>query len=406
MKRIYLDFAATTPVKKAVLSEMSQYFSNEFGNASSIHSFGQQARHAIDKARSNLSSFLNCQASEIIFTSGATESNNLAIKGFIQAISGQSIPHIITSSIEHHSVLDTCKYLEKNKLAEVTYLAVSKKGIVDIEEVQKAIKENTVLISIMYVNNEIGTVQPIREIGKLIEKENRDREKNHSNLSSLSQIYFHTDAVQAIEYFNHDVAHLHVDMLSLSAHKIGGPKGIGALYIKKGTPLQPQIIGGWQENRRRAGTENVAGIVGLGKAIEELKIVNCKLKIKKIQGLRDRFIKGILQNIPDVILNGDSILRSPNNANFCFNYIEGESILLNLDLQGVAASSGSACTSGSLEPSHVIMALGRDHRTAQGSIRFTLGEGLTNSDIDYVIKILPKIVKKLRKMSPFGGKRD
>lgn len=394
MKRVYLDYAATSPTKPEVLEAMKPYFLKKFGNPSSLHRFGQETRAAIDKARGQVAKFLNCQPKEVIFTAGGTESDNLALRGIInyQSLISNKKPHIITSSIEHHAVLHTCQDLEKRGLAEVTYLPVDKYGRVSVGDVKKAIKENTVLISIMYANNEIGTIEPIREIGKMIEKLKIENPK--------LKIYFHTDAVQAVGYLNCDVKYLHVDLLSLSAHKFGGPKGVGALYIRENVWFMPEITGGGQEYEKRAGTENVPGIVGLGKAIEIVER-DGKLGIrKKITRLRDRLIDGILRKIPDVILTGHPTERLPNSASFCFKYIEGEAMLMNLDLKGIAASSGSACTSGSLEPSHVLLACGIDRETVQGSLRLTLGEGTTEEEIDYVLKILPPIVKKLRKMSP------
>ncbi|MCX6807117.1 MAG: aminotransferase class V-fold PLP-dependent enzyme [Candidatus Berkelbacteria bacterium] len=395
MKRIYLDYAATGPTKPEVLKAMEPFFLQKFGNPSSLHSFGQETRAALDKARGQVAKFLNCKSGEILFTSGGTESDNLAILGVVFEYYHQAKnkPHIITSSVEHHAVLHTCQYLEKKSEAEVTYIKTDNRGLINPEDIKKAMKPNTLLVSIMYANNEIGTVEPIREIGKYIEKVNKDRD---------NKVYFHTDAVQAIEYLNCDVKYLHVDLLSLSAHKFGGPKGVGALFVKEGTAIKRLIHGGDQEYHRRAGTENVPGIVGLAKAIE--LVVRDKSKNEKIRKLRDKLIQGIGKKIPDVILTGDPKNRLLNNASFCFNFIEGESILINLDLQGVAVSTGSACSSGSLDPSHVLIACGFDHQTAQGSLRFTLGEQTTKEDIDYVLSILPDIVKKLRKMSPFGRK--
>ena len=402
MKRIYLDYAATFPTKKTVLQAMQPYFLDKFGNPSSLHSFGQEARAGVDWAREQVAKFLNCKPTEIIFTSGGTESDNLAIRGVIEGQRAKSkeqkLPHIITSAIEHHAVLHTCQDLEKKGLAEVTYLPVDKFGRVSVSDVRKAIKENTVLVSIMYANNEVGTIEPIRDIGKMIEKTNKFR------ISDFGfRILFHTDAVQAIGYLNCDVKYLHIDMLSLSAHKFGGPKGVGALYVKEGINLVPEITGGGQEYKKRAGTENVPAIVGLSAAIATIN--NQQSTINKIQKLRDKLIDGILREIPDVILTGHPKERLPNIASFCFKYIEGESIMLNLDLKGVAVSTGSACTSGSLQPSHVLMACGFNHETTQGFIRFSLGEDTTEEEIDYVLKILPPIVKRLRKMSPFGKEK-
>lgn len=400
IKHIYLDYAASSPVKPDVLKSMLPYLKDNFGNPSSIHWFGRKARQAVENARKQVANFLNCNPEEIIFTSGGTEADNLAIRGLVLGFSNffqdslkKSLPHIITSTFEHHAVLHTCEDLEKQGLAEVTYIKPEKEGIVRVKDVKNALKPNTVLVSIMYVNNEIGTVQPISKIGKVI---------SSYKLEAIShKLYFHTDAVQAAEYFSCDVKKLGVDILSLSAHKFGGPKGVGVLYVKKGTPIRPILTGGAQEYKLRAGTENVAAIVGFGKAIEilSLKLRAYDLKLLK---LRNYFIDQILTKIPDVILNGSRQLRSPNNINISFRYIEGESILLNLDLLGVAASSGSACTSGSLSPSHVLLSLGLKEEDAHGSIRFTLGEKTTKSEIDYVVKNLIKIVKKLRAMSPYS----
>ena len=407
MEKVYLDYAATAPVKKEVLDAMLPYLTEKFGNPSSLHSFGQEARQAVDEARKKIADFLNCDISEIIFTSGGTEADNLAIKGLFFKLkpSIKKVPHIITTQIEHHAVLNSCKALEKIYDVEVTYLKPNSDGIIEVEKVRKAIKDNTVLVSVMYVNNEIGTVQPIREIGKMIEVENRNRK---------NRIYFHTDAVQATEYQEMNVDYLHVDLLTLSGHKIGAPKGVGALYIKKGTPIVQMMHGGEQENNRRAGTENVAGIVALGKAIgiiKSQKSIGSKDRsaeiydeiiksVKRIQELRDYFIDKIFEEISEVELNGSKEDRSPNNVNIYFKYIEGESILLNLDLVGIAASSGSACTSQSLQPSHVLVAVYDDPQRAHGSIRFTLGDKTTKKEIDYTVEKLKIIVKKLRDMSP------
>jgi len=392
--KVYLDYAATSPVLYEVRAAILPFLENNFGNPSSIHQWGRNARAAVDKARKNIAKFLNCQEQEVVFTSGGTEADNLAIRGLILGL-GTSIekPHIITSQIEHHAVLNTCKALEKEGLAEITYIKPDREGIIRIQDIKKAIKKNTVLVSIMYVNNEIGTIQPICEIGKMIERENQNRK---------NKIYFHSDTVQAVKYLPMDVNFLHVDLLTISGHKIGAPKGIGALYIKKGTSIKEIITGGEQEMGFRAGTENVAGIVALGKAIELIK--NLKFKIENLKKLRNYFIGKILKEIPDVELNGSKELRSPNNANFYFKYIEGESILLNLDLAGIAASSGSACTSQSLEPSHVLLAVYENPERAHGSIRFSLGPNTTKSEIDYVIKSLKQIVEKLRKISPLTPK--
>jgi len=395
--KVYLDYAATSPVKKEVLEAMMPYLVSGFGNPSSIHEWGRIARGAVDEARESVANFLGTSASEIIFTSGGTEADNLAIKGLVLPFIYQdkSKPHIITSQFEHHAVLNTCKQLEKNG-AEVTYLKPNRDGLINIESVEKAIKSNTVLVSIMYVNNEIGTVQPIREIGKMIERVNGGKRSADSG----QRVYFHTDAVQASQYQNVNVDHLHVDLLTISGHKIGSPKGIGALYVRKGTPLMSMMHGGEQEFRLRAGTENVAGIVATGKAVEVLRKENFEIRGKRISELRDYFIENVLKEIPETELNGSKEFRNPNNANFYFKYIEGESILLNLDLVGIAASSGSACTSLSLQPSHVLMSVYDSPERAHGSIRFTLGEVTTKEEIDYTVEKLREIVKKLREMSP------
>ncbi|MCL5795564.1 MAG: cysteine desulfurase [Patescibacteria group bacterium] len=429
MKRIYMDYSATTPVKKEVLKAMLPYLQADFGNPSSIHSFGRKARQAVERARKQMAKFLNCTPEEIIFTSGGTEANNLAIRGIIKCLGASFVldhpsqpipsqcsvnrhftqdassiffPHIITSEFEHHAVLHTCQDLEKQGLADVTYIKPNAQGVINVQSVINAIRPNTILISIMYVNNEIGTIQPIAEIGKVVRRLTLDASKKTNDYCLKSRVYFHTDAVQAVEYQDCDVKKLGVDMLSLSAHKIGGPKGVGVLYIKKGTPISVILTGGAQEFKKRAGTENVPGIVGLGQATE---IISHKPKVlsHKLLKLRDYFITQVQKNIPDVILNGSLKKRSPNNINFSFKYIEGESILLNLDLLGIAASSGSACTSGSLSPSHVLLSLGLKEEDAHGSVRFTIGEKTTKEEIDYVVKNLIKIVRKLRAMSPFSN---
>ncbi len=392
-RQIYLDYAATTPVDSKVLAAMKPYFSQKFGNPMSLHSLGQEANLAIEKARTQIAQFLNCQNKEIIFTSGATESNNLAIKGIVYnywARHNQK-PHIITSLFEHHCVLESCKNLEKSQLAEVTYLPVYKDGIVKTEDVKKAIRKNTALVSIMYVNNEIGTVQPISKIGKIIKKHN----SQFSNLKS--QIIFHTDATQAINFFDCDVRKLNVDLLSLSGHKIYGPKGIGALYLKKGIPIQKIQNGGEQEFRLRSGTHNVPGIVGLAVAIQNIK--HQKSNIKRITSLRDYLIRRVLKEISGSHLNGSPKFRSPNNANFRFDNIEGESLVLMLAKFGIATSTGSACSSGTLEPSHVLLALGLRPEQAHGSLRLTLGKDTTQYEIDLTIDVLKSVVKNLRKIS-------
>ncbi len=390
-KRIYLDYAATTPVDKDVMREMLPYFSEKFGNAMSVHSFGQEAQQAIDIARERVANFFSCSPSEIIFTSGATESNNLTIKGVVKSFFSVSrkkgeIPHIITTVFEHHCVLDACHAMEKEGLAEITFLPVGKDGIVKIADIKKAIKSNTILVSVMYVNNEIGTVQPIAEIGKFLKTQNAQRK---------TRILLHTDATQGVNYFDCNVENIGVDLLSFSGHKIYGPKGVGVLYIKRGTPIRRIQDGGDQEYKLRAGTHNVTGIVGLGKAVS---MVN-KKDGEKISKLRDYLIEKVLREIPKSYLNGSKEKRSPNNANFRFDNVEGEGLILSLDLEGIAASTGSACSSGALEPSHVLLALGLKHEQAHGSLRITIGKYTTKLELDQTVKVLKEVVSRLRKIS-------
>lgn len=387
-RKVYMDYAATTPLKKEVLEEMVPYFSETFGNPSSIHSFGREARKAVDLARDRVAKALNAKSEEIYFTAGGSESDNWAIKGVALANKNKG-NHIITSAIEHHAVLHTCESLEKQGF-EITYLPVDQYGMVDPEQVRRAINSNTILVTIMFANNEIGTIQPIKEIGA-ITRENG--------------IYFHTDAVQAVGHVPIDVNKLNIDLLSLSGHKLYGPKGIGALFIRKGVKISPIIHGGAQERNRRAGTENVPGIVGLGKAVE-LAYANMEANNKRLINLRDRLIEGILSKIDHVYLNGHPTNRLPGNVNMSFEYIEGESLLLSLDMKGIAASSGSACTSGSLDPSHVLLAIGLSHEIAHGSLRLTLGEENTDEDVDYVLEVLPEIVNRLRAMSPLFARKE
>ena len=381
MKTVYLDHAATTPIRDEVLEAMLPYLKEQYGNASSVHRFGREAKKALDQARETVAEVLNAGFNEIIFTSGGTESNNLAIKGAAQANRKRG-NHIITSCIEHPAVLNPMKELEKDGF-EVTYLPVSEEGLVSVEDFQNALRDDTILVSIMHANNEIGTIQPIAAIGKIA------RGKG---------VLMHTDAVQSVGSMDVDVQALNVDLLTLSAHKLYGPKGVGALYVRRGVRLIPQLHGGVQERRRRAGTENTAGIIGLAEALKLAK-AELDVEVPRIQKLRDRLLDGILQ-IPHTRLNGSRTERLPHNINVCFEFIEGESLLLNLDLKGIAGSSGSACTSGSLEPSHVLLAIGLPHEIAHGSLRLTLGRANTDADIDYVLECLPPIVERLRQMSP------
>lgn len=387
MKRIYLDYAATTPCDPEVIKAMEPYLFDKFGNPSSIHSFGQEAKGAIEEARERLALFLVARPEEIIFTSGGTESNNFAVQGVAYA-QGKKGNHIITTVIEHHAIIEPCKFLEKRGF-KVTYVGVDKNGLVSPEDIKKAITDKTILISVMHANNEIGTIQPIAEIGKI---------------SKESGIYFHTDAVQAVGHIPTNVNDLNVDLLSLSAHKFYGPKGVGALYVRKGTRIERFLHGGDQEKGRRASTHNTPGIVGLGKAIE-LCQDKMKDEAKFEMSLRDRLIKEIKEKIPDVYLNGHPEQRLPNNVNVSIKYIEGESILLNLDMLGIAASTGSACTSTSLEPSHVLLAIGLSHEIAHGSLRLTLGRWTKEEDVGYLLEHLPGVVDKLRQMSPLYEKK-
>ncbi|MEK7598715.1 MAG: cysteine desulfurase family protein [Patescibacteria group bacterium] len=396
MKRIYLDYAATTPVDKEVFKEIKPYFSQKFGNAMSIHSFGQEALAAIDQARGQAAKFFRAASSEIIFTSGATEANNLAIKGVVKSYrsyykSGKK-PHIITTSFEHHCVLHACKSVEKEGLAEVTYVRPGKDGIIKTADIKRSIRPNTILVSVMYVNNEIGTVQPIAEIGRLVKEINSRRSDKKNRLT------FHTDATQAINYFNCDVQKLGVDLMSMSAHKIYGPKGVGLLYIRKGTPIRQIKQGGDQEYKMRAGTHNVSGIVGLGKAIE-LVAKNAERETPRIKKLRDYLIKKVLKEISKSKLNGSKIKRSPNNVNFSFQNTEGEGLILSLDMEGVAASTGSACSSGALTPSHVLLSIGLKPEEAHGSLRMTLGKYTTKKEVDAAIAKLKNVIGRLRKIS-------
>lgn len=382
MKNIYFDNAATTKLDDEVLKEMLPYLKDNYGNPSSIYKLGREARKAIEDSREKIAKVLNCKANEIYFTAGGSESDNTAIKGIAKANKKRG-NHIITSKIEHPAVLETCKQLEKEGF-EITYISVDEKGIVNLEELKKSIKPTTILITIMFANNEIGTIQPIEEIGKIAKENN---------------IYFHTDSVQAVGSIKIDVQKLNIDSLSLSGHKFYGPKGVGALYVKTGIPFEKFISGGHQERNKRAGTENVAGIVGIGKAIE-LAYENLDECNKKIKELRDYYVKQVEEKIPYIKINGDMEKRLPGNSNISFRFIEGEGLLLNLDLKGICASSGSACTSGSLDPSHVLLAIGLPHEIAHGSLRVSIGKYNTKEEIDYLIENLMEIVTRLREMSP------
>lgn len=381
-KLIYLDNAATTKTAPEVVEAMLPYFTEHFGNPSSVYSFAAANKEAIMQQREIIAKALGAKTNEIYFTAGGSESDNWALKATAEAY-GKRGKHIITSKIEHHAILHTCEHLEKQGF-DVTYLDVDENGIVDLEQLKAAIRQDTILISIMFANNEIGSIQPIKEIGEIAH--------DHG-------ILFHTDAVQAFGQIPIDVDEMHIDMLSASGHKLNGPKGIGFLYICKGVKIRSFIHGGGQERKRRAGTENVPGIVGLGKAVE-LAVTTMEERTAKERELRDYLISRIENEIPYCRLNGDRVKRLPNNVNFSFQFIEGESLLIMLDMKGICASSGSACTSGSLDPSHVLLAIGLPHEIAHGSLRLTLSEETTKEDIDYVVDELKGIVQNLRNMSP------
>ncbi|MDH7577448.1 MAG: cysteine desulfurase NifS [Bacillota bacterium] len=384
MRKVYLDHAATTPLHPEVSSLMCEFMAETFGNPSSLHSFGREARKWMEEARQKVAELIGAASEEIIFTSGGTEADNLTILGVAWSRQEKG-NHLITSAIEHHAVLDTCEFLARNGF-EVTVLPVDGYGVVDPDAVRRAIRKNTILISIMHANNEIGTIEPIEEIGRIA--------REHG-------VVFHTDAVQTAGKIPVNVVDLGVDLLSLSAHKIYGPKGVGALYIRKGIRIKPVLHGGGQERKLRSGTENTIGIVGFGKAAE-IAARDLEQEISRTRALRDRLIQGVFEKIPEVRLNGHPEQRLPHNANFSFSYVEGESLILGLDLQGIAASSGSACSSRSLQPSHVLKALGLPPELVHGSVRMTLGRANTGEDIDYVLEVLPGIVERLRRFSPLA----
>lgn len=389
MKRIYLDYAATTPTHPQVIKVMLTYLNEVFGNPSSIHSCGLEAKKAIEDARNKVANFIGARSEEIVFTSGGTEADNLALKGITLA-NGSRGNHIITTTIEHHAVIEACKFLEKQGL-KVTYLPVDSYGLVDPDDIKKAITSKTILVSVMHANNEVGTIEPITEIGRITRE---------------AGVYFHTDAVQTVGHIPVDVNMLGVDLLSMSAHKLYGPKGIGALYIRKGTKLTPIQHGGGQEKNRRSGTENTASIVGFARAIE-LAGQEMSTEAHRLTSLRDRLIAGILKHIDHTKLNGHPRIRLPNNVSVSIDYIEGEAALLNLDLEGICVSTGSACSSSDTEPSHVLLAMGLPRMQAYGSLRITLGKWTTEPEIDHSLEVLEKVVAKLRAMSPLtvkGGK--
>ena len=381
-KQVYLDYSATTYIKPEVFDAMRPYLDTYYGNPSSIYAISRVTEQAIDQSREKVAKAINANKDEIFFTGGGSEADNWALKGIAFANKHRG-NHIITTKIEHHAILHACEFLEKNGF-EVTYLPVDAEGFVELAALKQAITDKTILVSVMFANNEIGTIEPIKEIGKIC----RDK-----------KIFFHTDAVQAVGHVPIDVKDLNIDLLSMAAHKFYGPKGVGVLYIRKGVKIDNLIHGGGQERGRRAGTENIAGIVGLGKAIE-LATADIAAENQRLARLRDKLIAG-LSRIPYSRLNGPTgSKRLPGNVNMCFRFIEGESMLLLLDNKGISASSGSACTSGSLDPSHVLLAIGLPHEIAHGSLRLTMGSGTTEQDIDYVLEVLPDIVQRLRDMSP------
>lgn len=381
-KMIYLDNAATTRTAPEVVEAMLPYFSELYGNASTVYEFGGKSKEAVSKARETIAHAIGAKDNEIYFTAGGSESDNWALKAAAEAYKDKG-KHIITSKIEHHAILHTCEWLEKNGF-EVTYLDVDEFGVVKLEELKKAIRPDTILISIMFANNEIGTIEPVAEIGKIA--------KEHG-------VLFHTDAVQAFGQVPINVDELNIDMMSSSGHKLNGPKGIGFLYIRKGVKIRSFMHGGAQERKRRAGTENVPGIVGFGKAVE-LALATMQERTAREKELRDHLINRVLKEIPFTRVNGDRTNRLPNNVNLCFQFVEGESLLIMLDMKGICGSSGSACTSGSLDPSHVLLAIGLPHEIAHGSLRLTLGEDTTLEDIDYTVDAVKEIVTQLREMSP------
>jgi cysteine desulfurase len=386
-KRIYFDHSATTRVLPEVYEAMTPYFLDKFGNSSSIHSFGREAKVALEDSRKKVADLLNADPTEIVLTSGGTESDNLAIKG-VAMYKGKMKGHIITTKVEHHAILEPCEWLKRFGF-EVTYIPVDPEGLVDVGEIERAIKNDTVLISVMMANNEIGTIQPYREIGKI---------------ASSKGIPFHTDAVQAIGKLPIDVKADNIDLLSLSAHKFHGPKGVGVLYVKKGVKIDPIIQGGGQERGLRSSTVNVSGAVGLGKAAEIAKR-DLEPTSQKMKAIRDKMIKAVPELVPNSYVNGTKVKRLVNNCHFRFDFIEGEGLILQLDFKGIAASTGSACSTGSLEPSHVLLALGLRHEQAHGSLRITLGRENTQEEADYLLEVLPGIVAKLREISPFSAER-
>jgi cysteine desulfurase len=387
MRRIYFDNNATTPVLPEVLQAMQPYFGEYYGNASSIHHHGQETRSAVERARTSVVALLGCHPSEIVFTSGGTEADNLAIFGIANFRAGKTGDHVITSTIEHHAVLNACRHLEENG-CEVTYLPVDGRGVVDPDDVKRALRPNTKLISVMFANNETGVLQPVAEIGEV---------------AAEADVYFHTDAVQAVGKIPVRVDDTKCDLLTISAHKLHGPQGVGALYVRKGTELEPQMYGGRHERSRRAGTENVPGIVGLGKAAESARETLQRGEDDDIAALRDRLERDLLK-IEASFVNGPGASRVPNTTNICFDGIDGEALVIALDLKGLAVSTGAACSSGAIEPSHVLLAMGLTPERARASIRFSLGKQNTSEDVKFSIGLVRETVARLRELSPLWGK--
>lgn len=385
MRRVYLDHSATTPIDPSVLEAMTPYMTFAFGNPNSLHSWGREAREAVERARSQVAALIGASPEEVIFTGGGSESDNLAIKGAAWRLKEKG-RHLITSSVEHHAVLDAFRWLEGQGF-EVTYLPVDRHGMVSPEDLRRSIRDDTVLVSVMFANNEVGTIQPIEELGSIC------RERG---------VLFHTDAIQAVGHLPVDVSKLPVDLMTMSAHKMYGPKGVGALYVRKGVRIDPLVHGGGQERGLRSGTENVAGIVGFGAAAS---LAQRRLEFgdeERVRALRDRLVEGVLSRVPEVELTGHPTKRLPFHASFCVSHVEGEAMILRLDALGIGVSSGSACTSGSLEPSHVLLAMGIDHKTAHGSLRVTLGKDNAEEDVSYFVESLSRVVEELRAISPYG----
>ncbi len=397
-KEVYLDNAATTPLDTEVLTKMMPYLSKEYGNSGSFHQKGLAAKQAVDGAREKMADILNCSSEEIIFTSGGTEGDNLAVKGTAFARQGEG-KHLITINIEHKAILEPCRYLEKEFGFKTSYLAVDKTGLVTAEQVKKALTPKTILVSVMYANNEVGTIEPIVKIGEMLEQENDQREKK-----GWPEVYFHTDACQAANSLDLDVRKLKVDLMTLNGGKIYGPKGMGLLYVRKGIKLHPLLHGGGQERGLRSGTEDVGGIVGLAKALESAEQIKQKENLR-LARLQEKLITGIKKKIPHALLSGHAVKRLPNNVHFCFPGIEGESLILHLNEKGIYAATGSACNSRELKPSYVLLALGISKEIVHSSLRLTLGRETTEKDIDYVLEVLPPIVEMLRKISPVKVKQ-